>query len=369
MILDVNTPQISINRANPSSSYTLDYLNHVFGMVEAFKGYPNTLGFFGANEVINDIPSSQANPPYIRAVQRDLRQYIAKHASRPIPVGYSAADVREVLGDTWEYLQCQLNGTSGTDYSRSEFFGLNSYSWCGSTATYQTSQYDQLVSLFNQSSIPIFFSEYGCNKVMPRTFDEVQALYGPLMTSLSGGLVYEYSQETSDFGLTNINDNGTVSLLVDFDNLQSQYNKLNITLLESTLASNTQITPPVCSPGLISNSGFGTNFNIPSIPSGGQALIDNGISNPNQGKLVSVTNLTPTQAVYASNGQQLKGLSVTAVSSANIPNGGNLTSNDANSTSGNSTTKKSAAATVSAWSSWYNYVCAAVAVAGVMITL
>lgn len=41
--------------------------------------------------------------------------------------------------------------------SSSDFFGLNSYSWCGQ-ATYQTSDYDTLVSIFNESAVPVFVS-------------------------------------------------------------------------------------------------------------------------------------------------------------------------------------------------------------------
>jgi hypothetical protein len=66
VILDVNSPMVSLNRAEPASSYNADYLKYVFSQVENFKGYPNTLGFFAANEVINDIGTATANPPYIR---------------------------------------------------------------------------------------------------------------------------------------------------------------------------------------------------------------------------------------------------------------------------------------------------------------
>ena len=59
VIVDVNSPFQSINRADPGSSYTIDYLTYIFGNVENFKGYPNTLAFFGGNEIINDLPHSQ----------------------------------------------------------------------------------------------------------------------------------------------------------------------------------------------------------------------------------------------------------------------------------------------------------------------
>ena len=156
----VNSPLSgqSIDRSNPSSSYTTSYLQHTFNVVEAFKSYPNTLAFFAGNEIINDVDTGNANPPYIRAVLRDIKNYVRAHATRAIPVGYSAADVRSVLQDTWAYLQCN-NSANGDSNSAADFLGLNSYSWCGSASNFQTSGYDQLVSIFSNTSIPVFLSE------------------------------------------------------------------------------------------------------------------------------------------------------------------------------------------------------------------
>src|ERR1700761_4055024 len=54
---------------------------------------------------------------------------------------------------------------------------------------------------------------------------EVAALYGPQMTSVySGGLVYEYSEEGSGYGLVNIHGS-SVSETPDFTALQSAYAK------------------------------------------------------------------------------------------------------------------------------------------------
>jgi hypothetical protein len=68
MLIDVNSPLggESIDRSNPSDSYTSSYLNRTFAVVEAFKSYPNTLLFFSGNEVINDLPTGGPNPPYMR---------------------------------------------------------------------------------------------------------------------------------------------------------------------------------------------------------------------------------------------------------------------------------------------------------------
>jgi hypothetical protein len=160
MILDVNSPLSgeSLNRAEPWTSYYKEYLERIFGVVENFKNFPNTLAFFSANEVMNDLKTAEFNPMYIRAVQRDLKSYIAKHVDRPIPVGYSAADVREILEDTWAYMQCDNDDGKASAKSNSDFFGLNSYSWCGGDATFQSAGYEDLVKMFKDSAIPVFVS-------------------------------------------------------------------------------------------------------------------------------------------------------------------------------------------------------------------
>ncbi|KAI9724038.1 MAG: hypothetical protein M1812_000756 [Candelaria pacifica] len=325
MLLDVNSPLPgqSINRGDPGSSYNSDYLSRIFAVVENFKNYPNTLGFFGGNEVINDDTSSGIVPPYVRAVNRDLKNYIAAHVNRTIPVGYSAADVRPILADTWSYFQCAINGTA--DLTRADFFGLNSYSWCGDS-NFEMSEYNQLVAQFSNTTVPVFFSEYGCNKVKPRIWTEVQALYGSQMTGVfSGGIVYEWTQEENDFGLAVFNDNGTVQLRTDFDNLQIQLNKLNVTTLEKGNASATAVTPPQCSSGLITSSSFSNKFIIPDPPNGAADLIKNGISNPKQGKLVGVTDTKVSLAVQGSNGNMISNLAIKPLpnDSSNTPNGDN----------------------------------------------
>lgn len=89
LVLDVNTPKYSINRDKPKASYNDVYLQYIFATVDKFAKYKNTLAFFSGNEVVNDKPSSKT-APYVKAVTRDLRQYIRSQGLRKIPVGYSA---------------------------------------------------------------------------------------------------------------------------------------------------------------------------------------------------------------------------------------------------------------------------------------
>ena len=346
MLIDVNSPlpDQSLNPGDLTGSYSLTYLNHTFAVVEAFKNYPNVLGFFGANEVMSTVGDGGTAPPYLRAVTRDLKNYISKNSPRQIPVGYSAADVSQILTDSWAYLSCDIDGNSN-DPSRSDFFGLNSYSWCGPTsltANYEASSYNILIETFGNTSIPVFFSEYGCNKVEPRVFDEVPVLYGNMTSVMSGGLVYEYYQEESNnYGLVAFYSNGTAQLLIDYANLQKQFNTLDVKALESMNSSATGIKSPECSKDLISNSGFNNSFTLPDIPDGVQDLINNGVKGANQGKLVTVTDTAVTLPVYSVDGTLIKNLAVKLLPSdeSNEPNGATTTSSGASP----STTKKGAA--------------------------
>ena len=369
LLLDVNSPFSgeSINRVAPWESYYDGYLNRIFSVVEAFKNYPNTLLFFSGNEVINE-ESNEFVPAYMRAVTRDLKNYIAKHASRPIPVGYSAADVRPLLVDTWNYLQCTETGDA-KDPSRVDFFALNSYSWCGDSS-FTESGYDVLVSDFKNTSAPIFFSEYGCNEPTPRIFTEVPSLYGPLVTPvLSGGVVYEYSQETSNYGLVTINADGSANLLSDYDSLQGQFNSLNVTLIQGLIAQNTTVVPPKCTSSLIgSKSGFTKNFTIPAVPPGVQDLIDNGIEKPNNGKLISVTTLKVSQVVKSSTGAVIEGLAIKPLADdeSNTPSGQTQPSATTSSSAPSATTsKKSGAASVRR--NWFGLAFASVATVGWLV--
>lgn len=214
LILDVNTPNYSLNRADPAPSYNNVYLQSIFATIDAFAGYSNTLAFFSGNEVVNDGPSSAA-APYVKAVTRDMRQYIRDRQYRSIPVGYSAADVSTNRLQMAEYMNC------GTDDQRSDFFAFNDYSWCD-PSSFQISGWDQKVKMFTGYGIPIFLSEYGCN-TNTRTFQEVGALYNTEMTGVySGGLVYEYSETGNNYGLVTINGDSVVEGH-DFYALQSAY--------------------------------------------------------------------------------------------------------------------------------------------------
>lgn len=224
LVLDVNSPKPgqSLNRYEPWSSYNPNYVNHILRVVHQFSGYNNTLGFFAGNEVVNDEISARESPHYLKAIVRDMHQYMANNSPRVVPVGYSAADDLRFRISLAKYMEC------GEPDIAVDFYGVNSYQWCG-FQTFETSGYNILVSDYDDYSLPLFLSEYGCNAIMPRLFQEVEALYSDKMTNVfSGGLIYEFAQEPNNYGLVDIDEAGTAQLLADYVTLQSKYNMTDI---------------------------------------------------------------------------------------------------------------------------------------------
>lgn len=196
------------------------------------------------------------------------------------------------------------------------------------------SGYDRVISTFANTTIPVFFSEYGCNQVEPRVFDEVPVLYGNMTSVLSGGLIYEYSQETNNYGLVWIYENGTAQLRSDYNALQTQYNTLEVKALGSMNSSAAAAQSLNCSSSLISSGGFNNTFTLPAVPSGGQTLINNGISNPNRGKLVDVTTTAVSNLVYDAEGNLIQNLAIKPLADdeSNTPNGSETSGSSTSST-------------------------------------
>lgn len=305
LVLDVNSPlpNESINRGAPWESYNEVYMERVFKIVESFKNFNNTLGFFSANEVINE-DSEPSVPRYIRAVTRDIKDYIAAHSPRTIPVGYSAADVRPLLADTYSYLGCNLeNDTS----SRMDFFGLNSYSWCGDSS-FEEAGYDILLEDFSATTVPVFFSEFGCNNIKPRTFTEIGSIYSsPMMGVFSGGMVYEYSEEPNEYGLVVINSDNSIDLKDDFVNLMRQYEQIDLRALTAANSTATGLTPPTCESSMIT-SNLTNSFDVPTRLPKIQDMIDNGVQGTFPSGVAQVTNTNEIATIKNPDGSELTGL-------------------------------------------------------------
>lgn len=76
------------------------------------------------------------------------------------------------------------------------------------------------VERLEDTTIPIFFSEYGAN-VNGRLFHETRAILSSDMTdTFSGGIVYEFFETGNRYGLVKKHEDGSIEKLSDFENLR-----------------------------------------------------------------------------------------------------------------------------------------------------
>jgi len=321
LILDVNTPIDGqhLNNQEPWTTYTHDYLEHIFSVMEVFAGYDNTLAFLAGNEVIFDTTSAKTSPNYVKAVVRDMKGYLTNHVAREIPVGYSNADDLRFRTSLAAYLQCGNVGYI-------DFFGVNSYQWCGKQ-TFTSAGYDQLVDAYQNYSLPVFFTEYGCNKVTPRLFEEVAAMYSDQMTGVfSGGLAYEYTQETNKFGLVQLSSNGDAKTIDDYKTLQGQFSKVDVTKLAIPSSAKNNTRPTTCpAEGDAVYDNITANLTLPTTL--GQDMIDKGLPSSakvTRGKFVTPKVKTTTHKITL-NGAAVSSPEIKATEKTNespLPSGG-----------------------------------------------
>lgn len=238
ILADLSEPTTSINRNSPE--WNLDIYERYTKVIDTLQEYSNVLGFFAGNEVTNNITNTDASP-FVKAAIRDMKTYIRNNDYREIPVGYSSNDDEETRVAIADYFAC------GSLDDRADFFGINMYEWCG-RSTFATSGYKDRTEEFKNLTIPIFFSEYGCNANRPRLFQEVGTLFSDQMTNVwSGGIVYMYYEEANNYGLVSL-DGSKVSTLSDYNNYRSEINNISPSLatlstIDSEEASKTLACP------------------------------------------------------------------------------------------------------------------------------
>ncbi|CAM9021249.1 unnamed protein product [Wickerhamomyces anomalus] len=234
IIADLSEPSTSINRDSPE--WNLELYKRYTDVVDSLNNYTNVLGFFAGNEVTNNKTNSDASA-FVKAAVRDTKAYIKEQGYRDIPVGYSSNDDSDTRIAIADYFSC------GDDDEKADFYGINMYEWCGNS-TFEKSGYEARTEEFKNLSIPIFFSEYGCNEVKPREFTDVATLYSDKMTDVwSGGIVYMYFQEDNDYGLVKVKGDD-VSTLEDFNYLKSELASISPSSAKTSEISATSLSCP-----------------------------------------------------------------------------------------------------------------------------
>jgi len=145
-------------------------------------------------------------------------------------------------------------------------------------------------------------SEFGCNLVLPRKFQEVTAIFSDQMTGVfSGGLAFEFTQEPNNYGLVQV-DGNSATILNDFITLQTQYNAIT-TVPEGSAPPTTRIS--TCPPAETYANLNGDN-DLPDSPAAD--LIKKGISSSlySPGKLIMPSVWATKLSVIDQDGNEVK---------------------------------------------------------------
>lgn len=199
-----------------------------------------------------------------------------------------------------------------------------SYQWCGDN-TFKGSGYDKLVEDYTSYSLPVFFTEYGCNEVRPRVWEEVAALYSEDMTAVfSGGLVYEFTEEDNKYGLVKLDDD-TANVMNEYDSLVTAF--ADAPSEPKIPSSATNPKRPVNCPVASSFENINGNLTLPITL--GEKYIESGVSKKTfvKGKFLELSKVSMT-TTFDINDSKSKAISdktikaVDDVSQSPIPAGG-----------------------------------------------
>ncbi|OMJ12437.1 Protein EPD1 [Smittium culicis] len=240
VVLDIATSNKAVNRYTPFWDTAL--FSDFRAKVDAFVKYDNVIGFIAGNEVAND-KNTTPSAAFVKAAIRDIKKYLATN-NHNYPVGYASNDDPDIRDSLRDYFNC------GDSSVQADFYGVNLYSWCGPDATLSSTGYDKVVQEYQNYSIPVILSEYGCNSVRPRVFGETTALYSSDMTSVfSGGFMYMYSQEPNDYGLVDVSYGvSSLTKLADYDHFKKALTSVSpkgISMNSYSPSSNPSTCPPV----------------------------------------------------------------------------------------------------------------------------
>ena len=132
VISDLSSPSQSIIRDDPK--WDVNLYQRYTAVVDAFAKYNNVIGFFAGNEVSSNLTNTDASA-FVKAAVRDMKAYIKAKNYRPMGVGYATNDDSSIRVNMANYFNC------GPSDNSVDFWGYNTYSWCGNSS-YEQSIYE-----------------------------------------------------------------------------------------------------------------------------------------------------------------------------------------------------------------------------------
>lgn len=232
----------------------------------------------------------------------------------------------------WQYVRC--NSLDEADLSWSDFYSFQDFNWCpgnntigGTNGTFDqqwiSSGWASFVPTYNQTSLPVFLMGYGCiNSQSPqdRDFHDTEAIYdySYLAGYFSGGFLSEWANtqvesRVYDYGLVNLDSEGTIQLRKDYNVFSNVLAQFNLPALGAGYSTVTGASTPTCDLTLISNPlniSLSSTWNLPTPPPGVQELILYG-NNRTRGQLIDVTQTSATRKVRDVDGNTMTGLVIT----------------------------------------------------------
>ncbi|KAI9811723.1 MAG: hypothetical protein M1827_005268 [Pycnora praestabilis] len=321
LFVDLDTFTTAITQDDPHWNQT--QLTAFEKVLDEFQQYDNTAGVFVGNEILT-MPNGSDAAPYIKAAARDVKAYRDSKGYRPVPVGYSAADIAALRPMLQNYVACGTNSSENLD-----FFSLNAYEWCGDSS-YTASGYSQLEMNATSYPIPIFLSETGCNTNPPRTFQDQVAIFDPtdMGQTWSGAIIYEWIEETNNYGLVSygatvaatatqgvggfIRSGTPMPVSPDFSNLQSVWSSVSPSAVQMSAYSPSN-TPPPC-PAMTSGIWLvDGNVKLPTLGQSGNVATSATAAPTGSGTGTatgSAASATATKKSSASGGKEIVGMSV-----------------------------------------------------------
>jgi hypothetical protein len=211
--ISANCEDCAITNDAPPSCYPDSLKTRGQFLINEFARYENVLGFSAGNEVELVTPTNLSlNAPCLKKFVRDMRSFIDSCPSmRKIPVGLVVADINQA--EHAAYYNCLTDPND--PYENAEWYGINAYRHCNGKVTdiSQAIGLRELGKFFQNSSIPVILTEFGClndgsfpemdGYESQRTFLQAKWLFEPEFHDIfSGGFVFEYSVERINTEIT-----------------------------------------------------------------------------------------------------------------------------------------------------------------------